>query len=125
MQRAIPHAGIAPPMCDDDPMMRIVTILSALFVFAALLVVDTGAILGLIFSWATGGPAYRWILLCAPFAIVALYVWGQKHRQKRRRTMGRNGAGPARVKRRASANHPQNAKSNDRRKKAIASRGKR
>jgi hypothetical protein len=32
-----------------------------LFVFAALLVMDTADILGLAFSWVIGGPAYRWI----------------------------------------------------------------
>jgi hypothetical protein len=63
-------------------MMRIAVVLVALFVFAALLVVDTGGILGLIFSWAISGPAYRWMLLSAP-AIVALYY--VRRRQERPR----------------------------------------
>ena len=40
--------------------------------YADLLVVDTGALLHLVFSWAMSGPADRWALLCALFVIVAL-----------------------------------------------------
>ena len=68
-------------------MMRIAVVLVALFVFAALLVVDTGGILGLIFSWAISGPAYRWMLLSALLVIVALYC--VRRRQKRPRVSGR------------------------------------
>jgi transposase InsO family protein len=58
-------------------VMRIAVAVIALFVFAALLVMDTGAILSLAFSWAIGGPAYRWILLGALIAVVALYLCRQ------------------------------------------------
>jgi hypothetical protein len=57
--------------------MRIAALVIACVVFAALLVVDTGALLHLVFAWAMGGPAYRWALLCAPI-VVALYIWGPK-----------------------------------------------
>ena len=91
----------------------------ALFVFAALLVVDTGGILGLIFSWAISGPAYRWMLLSALLAIVALYC--VRRRQKRPRVSGRAHSlvAPAGVWR------PQQPKLKDRRQKSVASRSKR
>ena len=60
--------------------MIIVVAVIALIVFAALLIMDTGAVLRLAFSWAIGGPAYRWILLCALLIMVALYVGRKKVR---------------------------------------------
>ncbi len=53
--------------------MKIVTLLIACVVFGALFVVDTGALLGLAFSWVMSGPTYRWALLSVCFGIVALY----------------------------------------------------
>ena len=64
--------------------MKIAALVIAYVVFAALLVVDTGALLHLVFAWAMSGPAYRSALLYAPI-VVALYIWGQK----RHRALGR------------------------------------
>ena len=109
-------------VCDHGAMMKIVVVLVALFVFAALLVVDTGALLGLISSWVLGGPAYRWILLCAPLAIIVLCAWGRNQSPKRGRTAGKTRAKPDHMPR---AIRPQKAKSKDRRQRSVANRGKR
>jgi hypothetical protein len=57
---------------------RIAVLLIALFVFAALLVVDTGALLHLMVSLVMSRPAYRWAFILVPLAILGLYVWGRK-----------------------------------------------
>jgi membrane protein implicated in regulation of membrane protease activity len=102
-------------------MMRIVTVLIALFVFAAFLVVDAGAILSLVFSWAISGPPYRWVLLCALLAIVALYVC----RPKGLRVSGRARARANRSSRQPGARRPQKSKPQARRQKSIATPSKR
>jgi membrane protein implicated in regulation of membrane protease activity len=104
-------------------MMRIAVVLVALFVFAALLVVDTGGILGLIFSWAISGPAYRWMLLSALLAIVALYC--VRRRQKRPRVSGRARTQITRSSRQPGVRRPQKPKLKDRRQKSVASRSTR
>src|SRR5579863_6052563 len=101
--------------------MRIVTLLIACVVFAALLVVDTGALLGLAFSWVLRGPTYRWALLSACFAIVVLYVWSRK----RWRTPARGRAGRARSPRRPKARRPQESTRPRRQRKSIMTNGRR
>lgn len=107
-------------MCDHGAMMRIAVVVVALFVFATLLVVDTGAILGLIFSWAIGGPAYHWILISALLAIIAWYV---RRRQKRPRVSRR--ALAIRSQRRLGVRRPQKSKLQSHRLKSNAAPGKR
>jgi hypothetical protein len=106
-------------------MSRIVVLLIALSVFAALLVVDTGAMLGLAFSWATGGPPYRWILLCAPLVVAGLCGWGRKHWRRGGRNSGRTRAGPARLPHQPKTKRPRSSTPQDRRRKSVAVRGRR
>ena len=104
---------------------RVVTTIAvaviALFVFVALLMLDTGVILGLAFPWALGGPAYRWILLCALLAIVALYVCRRKGPRFSVRARDRATRSP----RQPRASRPQKSNPQARRQKPIATLGKR
>ena len=99
-------------------VMTIAVAVIALFVFVALLMLDTGVILGLAFSWALGGPAYRWILLSALLAIVTLYVC----RRKGPRFSVR--ARATRSPRQPRASRPQKSNQQARRQKPIATLGK-
>jgi len=86
--------------------MRIAVVLIAVFVFAALLGLDTGALLRLSFSWATEGPVNRWLLPSAASAIAALAVWWQKTGRHVRRTR----AGSSASRRRPKVKSPQRSK---------------
>jgi len=101
-------------ICNRAVAMRIVTLLIACVVFAALLVVDIGALLAWVISWVMSGPAYRWALLVTPLAIVAWYLWFKKYHP----TPARVRADRARSSRRP-AKRPQKSSRSPRQRQSI------
>jgi hypothetical protein len=102
-------------------VIRIAVAVIALFVFVALLIMDTRAIVALAFSWGIGGLSNRWILLSAPLAFVVWYVY----RQDGLRASGRARARATRSRRQTRASRPQKSRSQAHRQKSLATLGKR
>lgn len=100
--------------------MKVTVLLMACVVFAALLTLDTGALLNWAFSWTASGAAHWWPLLFVPLAVLAVHIG----RQKRLGAPAQPRASRARSSARPTPKRPRKTAS-ARRRKPIATKGQR
>ena len=99
--------------------MKIITALLVALVFATLLILNTAALLHLMFAWAASVTVYYWILLGAACVVLSWYV-----RWRKRIRVTRTRRGPARTPRQSKVKPPPKSKQPVRRRASTTLHGR-
>jgi hypothetical protein len=97
--------------------MQIVTALVAALVFAILVIIDTGALLQLVFAWVVTSTVGRWILLGTAGVLL---VWFIRRQRWRHGAVRPRASATARALSKAKAKRPAHARSAARHQRSSA-----